>query len=222
MCNQVEIEFAVNMDVKRGSNIIFNMLQIRPIVEESQSERIDWEKESGQEAIIYSNSALGLGSIDGIKDVVYVKPGTFDSSATETIAKEIDAINSKMREQGRNYLLVGPGRWGSSDPWLGVPVKWSEISEARAIVESGLENFRIDPSQGTHFFQNLTSFGVGYMTINPYIGDGVYNHQLLDETKAESETDYVRHISFDEPLFIFVDGKNSKGIVRFNNSNNKE
>ncbi len=216
MSNQVEIEFAVNMDVKRGLPIIFKFLQIRPIVEEAQSDKIDWDGEEPQEAIIYAKNALGLGRIRGIRDVIYVKPESFDSMTTPEIGRQIEAMNTAMRERGKNYLLVGPGRWGTSDPALGIPIKWSDISEARTIVECGLENYRIDPSQGTHFFQNLTSFGVGYMTINPHIGDGVMDYKTLDEMEAVSESEHVRHVRFSQPLFIFVDGRNNCGIVRCN------
>jgi hypothetical protein len=111
------------------------------------------------------------------------------------------------------YVLVGPGRWGSSDPWLGIPVKWTQISSARIIVESGLENFRIDPSQGTHFFQNLTSFRVGYMTINPFIGDGSYHTDFLDQMEAVYEDEHVRHVHFDRPLEILIDGRTHRGAV---------
>ena len=114
----------------------------------------------------------------------------------------------------RSYVLVGPGRWGSSDPWLGIPVKWPSISEAKVIVECGLENFRVEPSQGTHFFQNLTSFGVGYLTINPFMGDGRFDEGRLDAMPAVYESESVRHVRFDAPLYIYIDGRKNKGIVR--------
>ena len=121
-------------------------------------------------ALIYAESALGLGAIEGVTDVVYIRPDRFDTAHTQQMADEVNRLNTELRDQKRSYVLVGPGRWGSSDPWLGVPVKWPHISEAKVIVECGLDNFRVEPSQGTHFFQNLTSFGVGYLTINPFQG----------------------------------------------------
>ena len=209
----VELEFAVNLDVPYGHERIFNFLQIRPIVENQENSTIDWEKVDTEHALIYAKSALGLGLIEGIRDVVYIKPELFDAAHTHQMATEVDKLNNKFKKEGINYVLVGPGRWGSSDPWLGIPIKWSHISEARVIVESGLKNFRVEPSQGTHFFQNLTSFGAGYMTINPFMGDGSFDLERLDAMPAMDETEFVRHVRFDKPLYIFIDGKNNKGVV---------
>jgi len=146
-------------------------------------------------------------------DLVYIKPDSFDPAHSESMAHSVEKINSSLREENRNYILIGPGRWGSSDPWLGIPIKWPQISEARIIVESGLEKYRIDPSQGTHFFQNLTSFGVGYMTINPYIKDGFYDIEYLASREAFFEDEFVRHIRFKSPLTILIDGKTNRGVV---------
>jgi hypothetical protein len=130
------------------------------------------------------------------------------------IANEIAKINEKMITEDRNYILVGPGRWGSSDSWLGIPVKWPHISNAQLIVESGLDNYRIEPSQGTHFFQNLTSFGVGYFTINQYIeGEGLFDEDFLNSQPPVSETKFLRHVRFNNPLVIKIDGKKSIGVV---------
>lgn len=214
MKSPVEIEFAVNMDVAYGEDKIFNFLQIRPIVENSRSESLDWDEVSTSGAILYAESALGLGRIDGLRDVVYVRPDRFNPARSEQMALEIGLLNDQMKMNGINYILVGPGRWGSSDPWLGIPVKWGHISESRVIAECGLENFRIEPSQGTHFFQNLTSFGVGYLTLNPFIGDGIFDTTQLDAMEAIFENDNIRHVRFDEELYVFVDGKNNKGIVK--------
>jgi hypothetical protein len=122
-------------------------------------------------------------------------------------------LNSRMKAESRNYVLVGPGRWGSADPWLGIPIKWPQISEARVIVESGLENYRIDPSQGTHFFQNLTSFGVGYLTINPYINEGRYDLDYLSAQPAVYEDEFIRHVRFKKPLRIMIDGRTNTGVI---------
>ena len=116
-------------------------------------------------------------------------------------------------DENKNYILVGPGRWGSSDPWLGIPVKWPQISAARVIIESGLEKYRIDPSQGTHFFQNLTSFGVGYFTINPFIKDGFYDLEFLKQQQVFYEDEYIRHIRFEQPLNIIIDGRKNRGMI---------
>ncbi|MDE5945217.1 MAG: phosphoenolpyruvate synthase [Rikenella sp.] len=216
MKSPVEIEFAVNMDVPYGEEKIFNFLQIRPIAEAIQRERLDWSSPEARPegAILYAESALGLGRIEGLRDVIYVKPGAFERAETPQMAAEIDALNTEMKRLGLNYILVGPGRWGSSDPWLGIPVKWPQISEARVIAECGLEDFRVDPSQGTHFFQNLTSFGVGYLTLNPAVGDGVFDVSILDVLPSVAETEHFRRVAFPADLFVFVDGQNNRGIIR--------
>ena len=137
----------------------------------------------------------------------------FTAVNNPAIACEIEEINRKFLQEDKNYVLIGPGRWGSSDYWLGIPVKWPHISAARVIVEVGLKNYRVDPSQGTHFFQNLTSFGVGYFTINTYTGDGVFQKEVLDQMPAVEETQYVRHVRFEKPLKIMMDGKKQSGVV---------
>jgi CheY-like chemotaxis protein len=213
MNNHIEIEFAVNMNTPKGMPKLFNFLQIRPIVESDQSEVISWDSVDYSKAIIYSKSALGHGTVKEIYDFVYVKPDKFNPARTKEIAHEVEEINKRYIELKRNYIIVGPGRWGSSDPWLGIPIKWSQISEARVIVESGLDNFRVDPSQGTHFFQNLTSFRVAYLTINPYMNDGSYDLEYLNAQDASYETEFLRCVTFSKPLAIKVDGKNNLGII---------
>lgn len=209
----VEIEFAANLDRKNRLNI-FNLLQVRPIAENATNLNIDWSSIATDDALISSTSALGTGKIDGVCDVIYLREESFDPAKTGIIAEQITLLNTKMREEGRGYMLIGFGRWGSSDPWLGVPVKWSDISEAKVIVECGLDNFRVEPSQGTHFFQNMTSFGVGYIAINPYAGDGQYDTARLNSMESIDETEFVRHVRFDEPLEIIIDGVNNRAIVK--------
>ncbi|MCF7790754.1 MAG: hypothetical protein K9M56_02025 [Victivallales bacterium] len=209
----VEIEFAVNLDVPRGKPILFHFLQIRPVVEAEEKNDIDIDNFTEDEVIISSDLTLGNGVIDNVCDVVYVKPEVFDPAKTKQIAEIIDKINSEFIAEKKNYILIGPGRWGSTDPWLGVPVKWSQISAARLIIESGLKGFQIDPSQGTHFFQNLTSFNVGYFTINPFNNDGYYDVEYLNSKKEVYEDNYVRHVRFESPAIIKIDGKKKKGVV---------
>ncbi|MCK4630214.1 MAG: phosphoenolpyruvate synthase [Bacteroidales bacterium] len=213
MNNPIEIEFAVNMDTPEGSPKEFSFLQIRPIVSDEQFDSIILDDVKSEDTLIISDSALGNGVLKGIRDLVYVKPGAFDASFNEKIADDIDKLNTKFAGEGKNYILTGPGRWGSTDHWLGIPTKWTQISQARVIVESGLKNYRIDPSQGTHFFQNLTSFRVGYFTINPFMDDGYYDIKFLDSMEAVYEDDFIRHIKFTDPLLIVVDGKNRKGVI---------
>ncbi len=213
MNNPIEIEFAVNLDTPSGEPAIFNFLQIRPIVLNDQLINFNLDNVDPGETIIYSESALGNGSFQGLNDIVYVKPSSFDASHSERIARIIENYNEKFIQEDTNYILIGPGRWGSSDPWLGIPTKWTQISAARVIVEAGLENYRIDPSQGTHFFQNITSFRVGYFTINPFINDGFYNSDFLDELPAVAEDEYLRHIHFPESLRVEIDGKTNRGVI---------
>ncbi len=213
MGNPVEIEFAVDMNVAPDERVSFKLLQIRPVASMEESVKISRHKIKKEDAIIISDSALGNGSIEDIRDIVYVRPDKFDASRTVEIVEYIDSLNKKFLAEDLNYILIGPGRWGSSDPFLGIPVTWSQISSARLIIESGLENYRIDPSQGTHFFQNLTSFRVGYFTINPFINDGYYNLDYLDKQKAVFENEFVRHIRFDHHARILIDGKKNVGVV---------
>ncbi len=213
MNNPIEIEFAVNMDTPEGSPKEFSFLQIRPIVNDEQFDSIILDDVKSEDTLIISDSALGNGVLDGIRDLVYVKPDAFDASFNEKIADDIDKLNTKFAGEGKNYILTGPGRWGSTDHWLGIPTKWPQISQARIIIESGLENYRIDPSQGTHFFQNLTSFRVGYFTINPFMNDGYYDIKFLDSMEAVYEDDFIRHIKFSDPLLVVIDGKNRKGVI---------
>jgi len=213
MNNPIEIEFAVNLDTPAGEPKVINCLQIRPIVLNDQGIRIDIGEVKTTDSIIYSRSAMGNGNFRELRDFVYVRPENFNAAASKQIASMIEQINDKFVADKKSYIIAGPGRWGSSDPWLGIPVKWYQISAARIIIEAGLEKFRIDPSQGTHFFQNVTSFGVGYFTINPYIGDGYYDVDFLSSQPAEFENEFIRHIRFESPLTVKIDGKTSTGVI---------
>ena len=210
--NPIEIEFAIDLKTSKDEPVIFNFLQIRPIVSTEKDNHFDMEEIDTTQTLIYSESALGNGQID-LYDVVYVKPENFSSFKSKEIAEELGELNEAFRKENRNYLLVGPGRWGTADSSLGIPVKWGQISQARVIVESGMDNYRIDPSQGTHFFHNLTAFRVGYFTVNTYIDEGIYDLDYLDSLPAEFENEHLRHIRFDNPLKVQIDGKHSKGAV---------
>ena len=213
MMRPVEIEFAVTLDRENGRSGTFYLLQIRPIVDSKEMLDEDLSQVKDEEVLLRSNNSLGHGVMDDICDVVYVKTEGYSASRNSLIASEIEELNRAFLESGKNYILVGPGRWGSSDTWLGIPVKWPHISAARVIVEAGLTNYRVDPSQGTHFFQNLTSFGVGYFTINAYCNDGVYNQDFLNSLPAAHETQYLRHVHFSHPLVVKMDGKKKMGVV---------
>ncbi len=213
MNNPVEIEFAANLETPPGSPKVFSFLQIRPIVHTEETVNINLSHIKPENTIVYSDSALGNGIFKGIHDLVYVRPESFNAANNKNVAAEIENVNAQFVKQGTGYVLVGPGRWGSSDPWLGIPVIWPQISAARIIIESGLKNYRIDPSQGTHFFQNLTSFRVGYFTINPYIKEGSYDVEFLNSLDAVYENSYLRHIRFENPLEIMIDGRKHKGVI---------
>jgi hypothetical protein len=188
-------------------------LQIRPIVDPNATIDEDLQAIPDDELILRSDNSLGCGIVNDLFDIIYVKTENYQAMNNQLIVDEIDKINHRFLDANRNYILVGPGRWGSSDPYLGIPVNWSNISAARLIVEAGLTNYRVDPSQGTHFFQNLTSFGVGYFTVNPYMKDGVYDTDYLNSFPATEETQFLRRIHFDKPMVVKMDGRKKRGVV---------
>ena len=225
MRRPVEIEFACNLTPgeEHGVKGDFYLLQMRPIVDSKQVLDEDLAAIPDEQCLLRSHNSLGHGISEDVVDVVYVKTDDdFTAANNPAIADQIEQMNRRFLNgdfqsedgtTGVNYILIGPGRWGSSDYWLGIPVKWPHISAARVIVEAGLKNYHVDPSQGTHFFQNLTSFGVGYFTVNTYTGDGVLQKEILDCMPAVYETEFVRHVRFERPLKIMMDGKKQHGVV---------
>ncbi|MGE5317783.1 MAG: PEP/pyruvate-binding domain-containing protein [Chloroflexota bacterium] len=213
MGKPVEIEFAVDLDVPKGHQKLFSLLQIRPIVGKNETVNIKIEEIAKEDTIIISDMALGNGIINNVCDFVYIKPESWKAAKSLEIADSLEILNDRFLASKCNYILVGPGRWGSSDPWLGIPVRWPQISAARVIIESGLENYRIDPSQGTHFFQNLTSFHVGYFTLNPHIKQGYYDLEYLRSQDAVYEDEFIRHVRFTKPIRIEIDGKKNVGVI---------
>ena len=213
MRRPVEIEFACNIHADKTCD--FYLLQIRPIVDAKEMLDEDVRAIPDADCLLRSHNSLGHGISEDVTDVVYVKyDDQFSAMNNFYVADDIERINRKFLADGKNYVLIGPGRWGSSDHYLGVPVKWPHISAARVIVEVALKNYNIDPSQGTHFFQNLTSFGVGYFTVDTNTGEGGFvNKEILDAMPAVEETQYVRHVRFDRPLRILMDGKKQEGAV---------
>ena len=212
MRRPVEIEFAVNFDANKKTGA-FYLLQIRPMVDIKADLDEDLSLIPEDKIILKSENSLGHGVMDDICDIIYVKTDGYTASNNQLIAYEIEKLNKRFLDEGKHYVLVGPGRWGSSDTWLGIPVKWPNISAARVIVEAGLTNYRVDPSQGTHFFQNLTSFGVGYFTINAFMNDGIYNQDYLNSLPAVEETKFLRWVRFEKPLTVKMDGKKKIGVV---------
>ncbi len=216
MGRPVEIEFAGSIfpkPDKEGRKGVVYWLQIRPIVDQKEMLDDSITDVDDSEVILRSDAALGHGMMDGVRYLVYIKPDTFNSLKTHEIAAEVEKVNGMLSAKEEPYILVGPGRWGTSDPSLGIPVRWAQISGARVIAECALPGFRIEPSQGTHFFQNLTSFGTGYFTIDPRVGNGAIDENFINGKPVELETDYLKVIRFDEPLTIAINGRKSKGVV---------
>lgn len=212
MRRPVEIEFACNLNADRTGSLY--LLQIRPIVDQKQMLDEDLAAIPDTDCLLRSHNSLGHGVAEDVTDVVYVKTDDrFSAANNPTIAREIEKLNKEYLDRGTNYVLVGPGRWGSSDSWLGIPVKWPHISAARVIVEVALKNYRVDPSQGTHFFQNLTSFGVGYFTIDENRNDGCFHKAALDAMPTVEETEHVRVVRFEKGLRIMMDGKKGEGVI---------
>ena len=213
MKRPVEIEFACNLNEDKSGELY--LLQIRPIADAKQILHEDLAKVADEACLLRSHNALGHGIMDDVYDVVYVKyDDSFSAMNNYYVADDIERINRKFLADNRHYVLIGPGRWGSSDHYLGVPVKWPHISAARIIVEVALHNYHVDPSQGTHFFQNLTSFGVGYFTIDSCSASGGFvRKEVLDAMPAVEETPYVRHVHFKQPLRIMIDGQKQEGLI---------
>lgn len=213
MGRPVEIEFAGMLNINdRGKGTIY-WLQIRPIVEKKDIVDDAILGLPDEKVLLRSNTALGHGNIENVDTVMYVRPENFSSSNNSLIAREIEKINRNFTERNEGYVLIGLGRWGSSDTALGIPVKWPHISSARLIVESSLSNYRIEPSQGTHFFQNLTSFGVGYFTIDTSSNNGIYDVEFLNRMPAVYESEFLRIVKFNSPLTIGINGRKGSGVV---------
>ena len=212
MKRPVEIEFACNLNADRTGEMY--LLQIRPIVEENQAVVENSSQIADDQCLLRTDMALGHGESHEVRDVVYVKTSEgYNPLENKEVAQEVETFNRQFADDGERYVLIGPGRWGSSDPGLGIPVKWSSISAASVIVELGIEGYQIDASQGTHFFQNLTSFGVGYFTINAWRGEGICRTDWLDALPAVEETKHVRHVRFPHAFRILIDGQKQRGLV---------
>ncbi|MFQ6113577.1 MAG: PEP/pyruvate-binding domain-containing protein, partial [bacterium] len=213
MGTPVEIEFAVNMSVPEGKTKEFGLLQLRPMVLSRESEALDVEKIDSKKVICRSGMVLGNGVIHDVYDIVVVDVHRFDRARSREVAKEINLFNTKLLSRNRPYLLIGVGRWGSLDPWLGIPINWEQISGARAIVEAGFKDFDVSPSQGSHFFHNLSSFMVGYFTVNSFKNEGYIDWDWLLQQEAVEETSYVRWLQFNKPITIKMNGRQNKGII---------
>ncbi len=212
MAGPVEIEFAVNRATPPGRPAEFRVLQMRPLVVSRETAGVDLSAFEPHELICRSDRVMGNGRLE-VKDVILVDRSTFRRADSRGVAREIAKLNKRLSVMNRPYLLVGVGRWGSRDPWLGIPVEWSWISGARAIIETGFQDFDVEPSQGTHFFQNLMSFGIGYFTVNRSTEIGFVDWDWLTSQEPSQTEGSVRHLRFDEPIQIWMDGQKSLGLI---------
>ena len=213
LARPVEIEFAVRMPQVSGEAAEFGFLQMRPLVMSRETEELKLDQVDPSHVVCRSANVLGNGRISDIRDVVMVDFQRFERARSFEVAETVAYFNSKLNQEGKPYLLIGVGRWGSNDPWLGIPVEWDQVSGARVIVEAGFRDFRVTPSQGSHFFQNLTAFQVGYFTVNPDAGEGFIDWEWLKSCEPEEERDCVRHLRFEEPLVIVMNGRANEGVV---------
>ena len=209
----VEVEFAVKLPQGPRETAEFGFLQIRPLVLSREGEELRMEDVSPDRLVCHSAKVLGNGRVPDLRDVVVVDFHRFERARSQEVAEGVAHLNATLSESGTPYLLIGVGRWGSNDPWLGIPVEWDEISGARVIVEAGFRDFRVTPSQGSHFFQNLTAFQVGYFTVNPDAGEGFVDWEWLGAVPAVEEQGCVRHLHFDAPLVVVMNGKTSQGMI---------
>ncbi|HEX9887262.1 MAG TPA: PEP/pyruvate-binding domain-containing protein [Longimicrobiales bacterium] len=210
---EVEIEAAMTLPATRGEEARLGFLQVRPMVAPDEAVDIGTEEMTAPDLLVASTRAMGNGVEDGIQDVVYTKPDAFQAKLTRVVAREIEAANRELVALGRPYLLVGFGRWGSSDPWLGIPVTWSQVAGARAIVEASLPSMNVDPSQGSHFFHNLSSFQVSYFTVHHARDSDVIDWNWLAKQPAVAESELLRHVRLENPLLVRVDGRTGRGVV---------
>jgi hypothetical protein len=213
MGSHVEVEFAVNLDRGEDGLQEFAILQIRPMISRWSAQKVRLEGFSEERVLCSSPRSLGNGYIGDIADIVYVKPETFDLARSAEIAAQIGELNAAIKAAGRYCVLIGPGRWGSGDPWLGIPVHWHQISSSKVIVETGLEEQSVEPSYGTHFFHNVTSLGLGYFTVHQRQGQGLMRWDWLKEQRAEAETEFLRHVRLERPLDIRIDGGTGRGVI---------
>jgi hypothetical protein len=209
----VEIEFAVSLDRRRGGRCEFGFLQLRPLALTREMEALEFGEVDPEAILCKSERVLGNGRLEGIRDLVVVDFARFERAQSREAAAEVARLNGRLLSEGRPYALIGVGRWGSRDPWLGIPVTWDQVAGAQVIVEAGLRDLNVTPSQGTHFFQNLTSFNVGYFTVNPERGDGVLDWDWLDARPELSKEAHVRHLRLRDPILVLVDGRRNEGLI---------
>ena len=209
----VEIEFAVDLNKDSQNKASFYLLQIKPLLGSAQDYNINMEKINKDSILLYSEKGMGNGIIKDIYDVIYVDRDLFDKSETEEMAREIEALNAQMIKQNKKYILIGPGRWGTRDKWIGIPVNWPQISNAKIIIETSLEGYPLDASSGSHFFHNVTSMNVGYFSVQPELSKSYIDWDVLKKQEIINKTNYFKHVRFAKPLKVRMDGKKRTGLV---------
>ena len=211
----VEIEFAIDLKKDKDYKASFYLLQIKPLFGSAQDYEINMDEIDRKKILLLSEKGMGNGILEQIQDVVYVDIDVFDKSMTVEMANEIEEMNRTFVEQNRNYILIGPGRWGTRDRWIGIPVNWPQISKAKVIVETSLEGYPLDASSGSHFFHNVTSMNVGYYSVQSEISKGFINWEVLKKQKIVRQSKFIKHVCFEQPLSVKMDGKKRMGIVSY-------
>ncbi|HHN47623.1 MAG TPA: hypothetical protein ENN08_01580 [Bacteroidales bacterium] len=221
MGTPVEIEFAVDLNKDKQMKASFYLLQIKPLIGNEQDYNIDLDEIRKDDIMLFTETGMGNGMIDNITDIIYVDRNKFDKSQTVTMAEEIGKLNAKMFKEGRKYILIGTGRWGTRDRWIGIPVTWPQISNAKIIVETALEGFPLDASSGSHFFHNVTYMNVGYFSI-PYENEKNFiRWEVLDNQPLVNQTGFFRHVRFKNPLIVRMDGRKRISLITFENNQGK-
>ena len=215
----VEIEFAVDLTKDKSGLASFYLLQIKPLVCHEDDYHVDVNKIDKEHLVLYSEKTMGNGKIQNIKDVIFVMPEKFDNTKTMEMKDEIDEMNQRMQEAGKKYILIGPGRWGTRDRFIGIPVAWPQISNAKIIVEMSLNEFNLDASLGSHFFHNVTSMNVGYFSVDHKSIKDRIAWEVLNKQKVVSESKYFKHIEFKKPLTITMDGRKRFSAITWSNDN---
>ncbi|NCB07396.1 MAG: hypothetical protein EOM73_04460 [Bacteroidia bacterium] len=213
MGSPVEIEYAVDLEPAENGLPTFYLLQIKPLIRVEEQVDVDLENIDGNSVFMYTEHGMGNGIIETIRDVIYVNPEKFDKMKTRQMAQEISQMNREMEALGKDYILIGPGRWGSRDPYTGIPVQWANISKARVIIEMGLPGFPLDASLGSHFFHNVTSMNVGFFSVHHNSGKSMLKMEMLNNQRLVKETGFVRHVEFNQPLSVNMNGKVGKALI---------
>lgn len=213
MGSPIEIEFAVDLTKDKTGKASFYLLQIKPLIGNTDDYHVDLEQVDSKKLVLLSEMSMGNGLIDNVNDVIYVAPELFKKEMTPEIASIISSVNEKMRLQNKNYVLIGPGRWGTRDKWIGIPVKWNDISNAKLIVETGFADYPLEASSGSHFFHNVTSMNIGYCSVHHHSETSFVDYELLGKQDLIAEYGAVKHVRFAKPLSIKMDGKKRLAVA---------